>query len=167
MTIKTVKNVLLSVVSLAVLFLYGYTLGSQKQKDIYEKREKELNHQIALMKEDYRKKVEEHAKNQRQLLQDIEDTKREHEDFIADLRDEFSDRMLQSEKRGNIYRARAESAGAECRQLAEHAARLDQSLTEGRELVKEFRADLEQCRVSAHIFTDIIMNDRNHFDGNN
>lgn len=167
MAIKSVKGILLTIVSLAVLILYGYTLGSTKQKEIHEKKEKELKYQITLLKENYRKRVEEHAKNQRQLLQEIEDTKREHENFVADLRNEFSNRMLQSEKRGNIYRARAESAGAECRQLAEHAARLDRSLTEGRELVKEFRADLEQCRVSAQKFTGIILNDRNHFDGNN
>ncbi|UWJ04310.1 putative Rz/Rzl spanin protein [Escherichia phage vB_EcoS_Uz-1] len=48
--------------------------------------------------------------------------------------------MQQSERRASVYKRQAEAGTLECRSLASHAARLDNSLEEGRRLVEELRA---------------------------
>lgn len=162
-----IREIIVVVVGMIIIFLGGMKIGADRESAKYTKEKMRIYEQTAELVQRYRERVEEHAKKQLDLIQELNDAKQRHQTIVSNLRSEFSDRMLESENRGKIYRNRAEAAGAECRALAEHTARLDRSLTEGRELVKEFRADLEQCRVAAQHFTDIIQNDRNHFDGIN
>lgn len=162
-----IRETIVVAVGMIIIFLCGMKIGADRESIKYSKEKMRIYEQTAELIQQYRERVEEHAKKQLDLIQELNDAKQRHQTIVSNLRSEFSDRMLESENRGKIYRNRAEAAGAECRALAEHTARLDRSLTEGRELVKEFRADLEQCRVAAQHFTDIIQNDRNHFDGIN
>lgn len=162
-----IRETIVVAVGMIIIFLCGMKIGADRESAKYSKEKMRIYEQTAHLIQQYRERVEEHAKKQLDLIQELNDAKQRHQTIVSNLRSEFSDRMLESENRGKIYRNRAEAAGAECRALAEHTARLDRSLTEGRELVKEFRADLEQCRVAAQHFTDIIQNDRNHFDGIN
>lgn len=165
--VRLIREILVVAVGMIIIFLGGMKIGADRESTKYTKEKMKIQEQTAEFIQQYRKKVEEHAKRQLDLIQELNDAKQRHQTIVSNLRSEFSVRMLESENRGKIYRNRAETAGAECRALAEHTARLDQSLTEGRELVKEFRADLEQCKVAAYHFMDIIQNDRNHFDGIN
>lgn len=162
-----IREIIIVAVGMIIIFLVGMKIGADMQSAKYTKEKMRIQEQTAELIQQYRERVEEHTKKQLELVQELNDVKQQHQTIVSNLRSEFSARMLESENRGKIYRNRAEAAGSECRALAEHAARLDRSLTEGRELVKEFRADLEQCRVAAHHFVDIIQNDRNHFDGIN
>lgn len=161
------RETIVVAVGMIFIFLCGIKVGADRESTKYSREKIRIYEQTAELIQQYRERVEEHSKIQANLLQELNNAKQKYEIHVTNLRNEFSDRMLESENRGKIYRKRAEVAGAECEALAEHTARLDRSLTEGRELVKEFRADLEQCRVAAHHFTDIIQNDRNHFDGIN
>lgn len=162
-----IRDLVVVAVGMIFVFVCGVVVGINTENKKHAKEKAEIYHQTAELVRRYSQRVEEHTKKQLDLIQELNDAKQRHQTIVSNLRSEFSDRMLESENRGKIYRNRAEAAGAECRALAEHTARLDRSLTEGRELVKEFRADLEQCRVAAQHFTDIIQNDRNHFDGIN
>lgn len=164
---RVIREIIIVAVGIIAIFLGGMKIGADRENTKYTKEKMKIQEQTAELIQQYRERVEEHAKKQTDLVQELKDAKQKHQTIVSDLRSEFSVRMLESENRGKIYRNRAEAAGAECRALAEHTTRLDRSLTEGRELVKEFRADLEQCRVAAHHFVDIIQNDRNHFDGIN
>lgn len=165
--VRLIREIIIVAVGMIIIFLGGMKIGADIQSAKYTKEKMRIQEQTTELIQQYRAKVEEHAKRQLDLIQELNDAKQQHQTIVSNLRSEFSARMLESENRGKIYRNRAEAAGTECKALAEHAARLDRSLTEGRELVKEFRADLEQCRVAAHHFVDIIQNDRNHFDGIN
>ena len=165
--VRLIREIIVVAVGIIIIFLGGMKIGADRENTKYIKEKMRIQEQTAELIQQYRERVEEHAKRQLDLIQELNDAKQRHQTIVSNLRNEFSARMLESENRGRIYRERAEAAGAECRALAEHTARLDQSLTEGRELVKEFREDLEQCRVAAHHFVDIIQNDRNHFDGIN
>ena len=53
---------------------------------------------------------------------------------------QYSARLQQSEQRAKVYQRQAEGGATECRSLASHAARLDNSLEQGRQLVEELRA---------------------------
>lgn len=161
------REAILVAVGIVAVFLGGMKIGSDRESNKYSQEKLQNAQQTAELVRMYNLRLEEHAKKQADLVQELNDAKEKHQTIVSNLRSEFSVRMLESENRGKIYRKRAEIAGAECGALAEHTAKLDRSLTEGRELVKEFRADLEQCRVAASHFIDIIQNDRNHFDGLN
>lgn len=161
------REAIVVALGMVAIFLGGMKIGTNIESNKYSQEKLQIAQQTAELVRKYNLRLEEHAKRQANLVQELNDAKQKHQTIVSNLRSEFSGRMLESENRGKIYRDRAEAAGAECRELAEHTARLDRSLTEGRELVKEFRADLEQCRVAAQHFTDIIQNDRNHFDGIN
>ena len=161
-----IKDVIPVLIFIVFTFLSGYKIGSDMNQRTHEKQQAKLNIQIEDLREEYRKKREEHQKTQSELLSEMEKLQNEHKTVVSSLRLTFDDRLLESEKRSSIYRARAEHAGTECRSLAEHTSRLDRSLTEGRELVKEFREDLKQCRLMSEHLIDLIENDRNHFDGN-
>lgn len=165
--VRLIREIVIVIVTVILIFLCGMKIGADIQSTKYTKEKMKIQEQTAELIQQYRERVEEHAKRQLDLIQELNDAKQRHQTIVSNLRSEFSVRMLESENRGKIYRNRAEAAGAECRALAEHTTRLDRSLTEGRELVKQFRADLEQCRVAAYHFVDIIQNDRNHFDGIN
>lgn len=161
------REAILVAIGMFAIFLVGMKIGSDIESNKHSQEKLQIAQQTAELVRMYNLRLEEHAKKQTDLVQELNDAKQKHQTVVSNLRSEFSVRMLESENRGKIYRNRAEAAGAECRALAEHTSRLDRSLTEGRELVKEFRADLEQCRVAAYHFMDIIQNDRNHFDGFN
>lgn len=70
----------------------------------------------------------------------------EYEKALADLAADYARRVQSSEARASTYRGWAEAGTSERERLADHAARLDAALTEGRELVKEFRISLGQCQ---------------------
>lgn len=59
---------------------------------------------------------------------------------LARVSSDYDSRMQQSERRASVYQRQAEAGAFECRSLASHAARLDNSLEEGRRLVEELRA---------------------------
>lgn len=59
---------------------------------------------------------------------------------LARVSSDYDSRMQQSERRASVYKRQAETGTLECRNLASHAARLDNSLEEGRRLVEELRA---------------------------
>lgn len=60
------------------------------------------------------------------------------EDFDRTI-GEYDVRLLQSTERADIYRRQANSTASDRNRLANHAAKLDRSLTEGRQLVTELR----------------------------
>lgn len=69
--------------------------------------------------------------------------RKEHETTISALNNDHSDRMRNMQKREQEYARIAQSNSAQCRDLANHTARLDRTLEEGRYLVAELRAGIE------------------------
>lgn len=59
---------------------------------------------------------------------------------LARVSSDYDSRMQQYERRATVYQRQAEAGTFECRSLASHATRLDNSLEEGRRLVEELRA---------------------------
>lgn len=79
---------------------------------------------------------------------------------VAVLDNELSLRLRDSEGRAARYRAMSESGATQSANLASHAAQLDRSLEEGRRLVKEFRATLEQRDAQLNALGQQILTDR-------
>jgi len=69
-------------------------------------------------------------------------------------------RVRESEARADKYRAMSKASQAEQQRLADYAAGLDSSLTEGRQLAQELRATLEQRDRTIQILKQQIDADR-------
>lgn len=90
------------------------------------------------------------------LLRALEKREREHEKAVLELKNEtiraqelfettlhnyrstYELRLRASEQRSEVYRNQAQSGATACRNLADHAARLDRTIEEGRAVVREF-----------------------------
>lgn len=93
------------------------------------------------------------------LTHDLAKQETAHQVELARAKSEFDNRLLQSEKRASVYKRMSEAGSTECGNLASHAAELDRSLEQGRQLVRELRETLryrdEQLRsVSAKLLAD-------------
>lgn len=83
-----------------------------------------------------------------------------HENIVNDLRDEYSSRVRDLEKRASRYRSMSEAGAAQCGNLADITARFDRSLEEGRQLVVEFRSRLELREEQLRIIGNQLKADR-------
>lgn len=149
----------------AAVFLAGVFVGSdyQKSKNL---KEKLRNQQIIDKKiEENRIATQEHVSSQQDLLLQIQTLRKDYEKKLADVQFDYADRLRESEQRSDIYRRQQTASTDECRALAEHASRLDRSLTEGRELVKRVSGNLGQCEVIFKETVQYLINDRNHLNG--
>ena len=71
------------------------------------------------------------------LTVNLTETRIRYENTVNKLKSTHANELLKSEQRAELYKRYSETDKAKQRALAEHTARLDRSLTEGRELVKQ------------------------------
>lgn len=161
-------------VSIAVLGLgyYVYNLGySRGSKDVQLKWEQDKvasQEAINQLRSEYEKReIAAHTENLR-ITNELVKARQDHESALAEQRADYEQRLLQSEDRASVYQRKARSGSAGCRYLADHAARLDRSLEEGRSLVRELGSTLrlreQQLRgVGLRLINDhkLIMGDSN------
>ena len=135
----------LVLVAIGLTFLayrYGYDAGSKAVKLEWEKSQienlkarEELLTQIAKREEAYQ--IE-----QKRIVDELARARQEHAKAISNQRIDYEQRLLQSTRRADMYRDQAEADAVARRNLAEHTARLDRALEEGRELVGELATAL-------------------------
>ena len=82
---------------------------------------------------------------------------------LVELRREYDGRLLQSDKRASYYQRLAKGGAVEQANLASHAARLDQSLEEGIQMVAELSATLRQRDEQLQAVSKQLENDRSLF----
>lgn len=85
------------------------------------------------LKEKEQKYIEENSRIQKELA----DAQKQYEISVTHLHDELNNKLQQSEERIRYYQSQAKQSASGCRNLANVASRLDSSLTEGIQLVKE------------------------------
>lgn len=83
---------------------------------------------------------------------------------LATLQSEYSVRLRLSEGRVSSYRRLSEGGTAEREYLANHAAKLDGTLEEGRSLVRELREAVGQRDKELNVLSEKIKNDQRLFE---
>ena len=131
----------LLVVALAVTI---YFLGSRNGQETVQKKwvdQKEQDKKAYdKLKGEYDVLNRQHSYETGLLTSRLQAASQAHEDELARLNDVYASRLQQSGKRAELYKRQAEAGTFECRNLASHAARLDESLEQGRQLVEELRS---------------------------
>lgn len=148
-----------------ILILWGvYSLGSSHGKAVvqnqWDKATIAKNNEILKLKDDFAAKERDHRAATGKLSYELEKAQQIHDQDVATLRADYSERLFNSEQRGSVYKRQAEGGSVERTSLASHAAQLDRSLEEGRNLVAEFRRTLEFREDQLRLLGKQIITDR-------
>ena len=148
------------VAALAGTYHLGKSAGENKVNLAWAKEKKELGDKIIKLqteiKDNLAAYILESDKNETQLR----DAKAEYEKSLSSIRATAADRVRNSEKRADVYQRMSEGAESQRRSLADHAARLDRNLEEGRLVVGELQATVRQRDRELILLGSQILTDR-------
>jgi hypothetical protein len=138
----------------------GFSSGSISVQRSWDKERSVLLAAAMKVEQDNRKKEEAHRTVTLALESSLKEAEAQYEETIAVLRSDYAKRLQSSDERAARYRGWSEASSGERDRLADHATNLDRSLTEGRELVKEFRVALGKCERNLKALGEQITMDR-------
>lgn len=131
----------LLVVALGVtIYFWGSSNGQDTVQKKWDEQKQEDRKAYDKLKGEYDALNRQHSYETGVLTSRLQTASQAHEDELARLNDVYAGRLQQSSKRAELYKRQAEAGTFECRSLASHAARLDESLEQGRQLVEELRS---------------------------
>lgn len=139
-----IKDILLGAVSVGIIYgscIYIYNLGYDSGCDYQIKKNQEnINNVLRethIKENQYRNEVE-------QINLELQKTKDYYVSYINSLSGSYNNELQQYKKRLSIYQHSSSAGTGQCKSLGSYAAKLDRSLVEGRQVVKELRATLIQ-----------------------
>ena len=167
---KLLMKALPYLVVAGLLFLLGskiYDAGSSHGASVVQAKWDEQSRQDALeinrLKAEIEQKEDEHRAENTRITHELAEAQKTYEVALAEQRAEYDRRLQLSSNRAAIYQRQAESGAAQCRSLASHAARLDETLEAGRRMVAELSATLRQRDDQLRAVSKQLENDRNLF----
>lgn len=128
---------LFAIVGLFGIILMQYSLITGSYNAGYDACQSKYREE--LLKQQVENQQKEQAFNEtiNNLTANLTETRIRYENTVNKLKSTHANELLKSEQRAELYKRYSETDKAKQRALAEHTARLDRSLTEGRELVKQ------------------------------
>lgn len=131
--------------ALSGIFFYhsGYTHASLNYEKEIKAKEVQYNNYIDSVKKEFLEKEKRYKDENVRILLAFNSAKKQYDSDINNIKLAYSSQLQQSNDRAEIYKRKAESGSNSCRELAIYTGRLDKSLTESRELVKELRGVIE------------------------
>lgn len=128
---------LLAIVGLFGIVLMQYSLITGSYNAGYDACQSKYREE--LLKQQVENQQKEQAFNEtiNNLTVNLTETRIRYENTVNKLKSTYANELLKSKQRAELYKRYSEADKAKQRTLAEHTARLDRSLTEGRELVKQ------------------------------
>lgn len=108
----------------------AYDAGYTAYKAEYQNKLLEQQLQIKSKERAFNEKVE-------ALSVELAELRLNHENTINKLKSDYDNELLKSEQRAKLYYNYSQSSETKQRNLAVYTAKLDRSLTEGRELVRQ------------------------------
>lgn len=131
---------LLVVVLGATIYFWGNSNGQSTVQKKWDAQKVEDRKATQKLQDKYNALQRNHSYEVGLLTSRLQTAESNYANELARVSSDYDSRMQQSERRASVYKRQAEAGILECRSLASHAARLDNSLEEGRRLVEELRA---------------------------
>lgn len=125
-------------------YLWGHDNGVNKTYSKWLEYERAYQQQVQELETALAKAEQQFNEKEVALNERIEESKAAHDAAIAAATRTFTERLRKSEGRAKTYADMSQASADERAALADHAAKLDQSLEEGRHLVYELRETLGQ-----------------------
>ncbi len=147
------------------MILFGtYNLGYNKGKfNVQAKWDsaelKRKNAETLVMKDNSVKETQHGTKGQ-EISNDLTELEKIHERTIAVITSDHDKRLRISEQRAKVFESMSKASAFEQASLASHAAQLDRSLEEGRQLVGEFGQTLKLRDGQIRLLGAQIQSDR-------
>ena len=131
--------VALVLVCTSATFYVGYSAGSSEVKQQWVAEQKANTVKVNELKVKYEEQLNEYRQKTDSLSKEINDTRTQYDNRIATIKSDYTNRLLNSEQRASVYKRMSEAGKCTSDDLSAYTAKLDRSLTEGRELVRELR----------------------------
>ena len=131
--------VALVLVCTSATFCVGYSAGSSEVKQQWVAEQKANTVKVNELKVNYEEQLSEYRQKTDSLSKEIYDTRTQYDNRIATIKSDYTNRLLSSEQRASVYKRMSEAGRCTSNDLSAYTAKLDRSLTEGRELVRELR----------------------------
>ena len=131
--------VALVLVCISATFYVGYSAGSSEVKQQWVAEQKANTAKANELKVNYEEQLNEYRQKTDSLSKEIYDTRTQYDNRIATIKSDYTNRLLNSEQRASVYKRMSEAGRCTSDDLSAYTAKLDRSLTEGRELVRELR----------------------------
>lgn len=128
---------LLAIVGLFGIILMQYSLITSSYNAGYDACQSKYREELLKQQVENRQKEQAFNETINNLTVNLTETRIRYENTVNKLKSTHANELLKSEQRAELYKRYSEADKAKQRALAEHTARLDRSLTEGRELVKQ------------------------------
>lgn len=120
-------------------YYVGYSAGSSEVKQQWVAEQKANTAKVNELKVNYEEQLSEYRQKTDSLSKEIYDTRTQYDNRIATIKSDYTNRLLSSEQRASVYKRMSEAGRCTSDDLSAYTAKLDRSLTEGRELVRELR----------------------------
>ena len=146
------------------IFNVGVAIGSARVQASWNAQKEADQQRIDDLKEEIKQQEATHQTDTTRISDELAEAKQKYTEDLADLRSEYEQRLRSSGNRADHYQRQARGSAVERDNLASHAARLDQTLEEGRSLVRELRDTLGLRDRQIHSLSDQIRNDRALFE---
>lgn len=131
--------VALVLVCISATFYVGYSAGSSEVRQQWVAEQKANTAKVNELKVNYEEQLNEYRQKTDSLSKEIYDTRTQYDNRIATIKSDYTNRLLNSEQRASVYKRMSEAGKCTSDDLSAYTAKLDRSLTEGRELVRELR----------------------------
>lgn len=141
-----------------IMFLWGYSTGVNTTYSKWMEVEQGYQAQIAELREDVKEAERQFKIKEGELNDRIKQDQAAHDAAIAAATRDFAERLRKSEGRAKTYADMSQAGALERATLADHAAKLDQSIEEGRHLVRELRETLGQREREIKTLGEHILN---------
>lgn len=133
------KYTIIGSVALCILCTcYGYYQGSKHIQTLWDQDKLEQAQYINRLQQNYLNKESVYITELNNIKDTYAKAKDEYTKKLNAIKSSYSMQLQQSEQRASIYKREALSTDG-CSNLAEYAGKLDRSLTEGRDVVKQLR----------------------------
>lgn len=150
--------IILSVVF--AVYSCGYNNGVDTTMADWNTEKQSIEEQVAYLEGELKLREREHAQEVEDLSTELRESEEVYQARLDDISAVYAGRLRDSEARASRYNQIASADPSQCRSLAGHAAELDYTLEQGRYLVEEFRATLEQRESQLRILGQQIHADR-------
>lgn len=151
---------LLGVLFILWVFNYGDTIGQAKVQARWDQHAKLQAQAVAQLQAELRNQEAQHRVASQRISDELVQAQSDYQAALVRHRAEFAQRLQHSESRARHYQRQARGDTAEQLALAEHAARLDRTLEEGRSLVRELREVVGQRERTIRTLSQQIHADR-------
>ena len=142
------------------IYSSGFTSGAESIQSKWNIEKLENEKALTRLREDAHLREQVHQQETQRISNDLAQANQKHAVAVATLDAEFAKRLSNSEQRATHYQRMSNSDAAERANLASHAAKLDRSLEEGRRLVQELAATVEQRDAQLRALAQQLLSDR-------